>query len=316
MAEFDWIRQHFAPLCTDHSVSADLKDDTASLTLLEGEELVITTDTLIESVHFFEHTTPHLIAQKALRVNLSDIAASGARATYYTLALSVTDAIDENWIRGFCEGLKHDQELYGISLIGGDTTKTSGPLTLTITLYGIVAKGKKLTRRHAKAKDNIYVTGTIGESRMGLEAIRKGVNDDAHHAVIARYLLPEPRLGFATALIDLASSCMDISDGLAQDLEHICTASEVGAIIQADGIPVAEPTDQIALSITELISGGDDYELLFTAKPDMHDTLMQIANTHNVAITKIGNTTQDRTITFKHDDGTELMLERKGYQHV
>ena len=314
MNEFDLIAAYFAPLAG--SGALNLQDDAALLNAPDGEQLIITTDTLNEGVHFKVGTSPEKIAQKALRVNLSDLAAMGAQPLGYTLNLSLpvmpshdgirpaerslseaqTPSFDgvtsrEGFLTHFCRGLAADHAAFKLTLLGGDTTRTHGPLSITITAYG--STPRPLLRSGAQADDGIYVTGKIGAGYLGLH--------DHSSETIAHYECPTPRLKEGLTLRGLATACMDISDGLVQDLGHLCKASGVGARIQLADIPLADfDYDRLAQ-----ITGGDDYELLFTA-PD-GASLPPCA--------RIGTITQTPEIHWLDDAGKEEHIARGGWQH-
>ena len=305
MREFEWIARYFAPLaCPDASLN--LRDDAALLSLPEGQQLVITTDTLNEGIHFLPHTPPDRLAHKALAVNLSDLAAMGAQAHAYSLALSLPCHTDEAWIAGFAAGLAAMQSTHKVQLIGGDTTATDGPLSITISAYGLCPAGQALTRKGAKSGDLICVSGTIGDAVIGLQMARENVS----HPLRARYEQPEPRLTLGVALRGIASACMDISDGLVQDVGQLSNASGVGAVLYAAQIPLhTTAIEWIAherITLAELMGGGDDYELLFTlpplAKPDLPFTV-------------IGAIEAGEGVRVLDAAGTIMPLTKGGYSH-
>lgn len=290
MSEFAWIATYFAPLAGEGALG--LKDDAALLKVPHGQQLVITTDTLNEGVHFKAGTSPKKIAQKALRVNLSDLAAKGATPIGYTLNLSLPIGTSEAFIEDFCAGLKADQAQFDIALLGGDTTRTLGPLSISITAFGACIT--PLLRSGAKVGDGVYVSGSIGAGFLGLH----------NHSpkTIAHYELPTPRLALGRTLVGLAHSCMDVSDGLVQDMGHLCAASGVGADIQLSAIPLADNAYDAAAQLT----GGDDYELLFTLPPDASAPQ---------GCTRIGTITAGSMPRFLDAEGQEVTFERGGWQH-
>jgi thiamine-monophosphate kinase len=290
MHEFELIEKYFAPISSEGALG--LKDDAALLDVPAGQKLVITTDTLNEGVHFKASTAPDKIAQKALRVNLSDLAAMGAKALGYTLNLSFAEPPNSAFIAAFCEGLKHDQNTFQVSLLGGDTTRTNGPLSITITAYGLT--DRPLLRSGAKLGDAIYVSGAIGAGYLGLH--------EHCTQTIAHYECPEPRLALGQHLRGVASACMDISDGFVQDLRHLCAASGVGAEVLLSAIPLADAF----YDVTAQITGGDDYELLFTAPKNA-----QIP----AGATRVGQITGGKELRLLDADGSLLPMDQGGWQH-
>lgn len=318
MNEFDIIARFFAPLAK-HKGALGLKDDAALLRVPVSQELVITTDTLVEKVHFIGDEPPALLAQKLLRVNCSDMAAMGAKPFGYFLNLSVPATTDENWFQSFANGLRIDQKTFACSLLGGDTTSTHGALTLSATMPGLVPRGKALRRNGAKPGDDIYVTGTIGDAALGLKVIKGQLAADkkALEYLLNRYRLPSPRLALAQKLRALATACMDISDGLMQDLDHICNASKTGAEIYWESIPLSKAAQSVVFPAFQetILAGGDDYELLFTAPSHAAKQLAKAAGMTNIPITRIGQVTAGKSSRIVDKDGHEIFLPRKGYMH-
>ena len=228
-AEFSLIARHFRPLAGPGAL--DLSDDAALLTPPSGRQLVLTTDAMVAGVHFLPDDPPDLVGRKLLRVNLSDLAAKGAVPLNYLMTVSVPKDTPEAWYAGFAAGLARDQATYGVTLLGGDTTSTPGPISLSLTIIGHVAPGTAIHRFGAQAGDEIWVTGTIGDGALGLAAAT-GRLSDATGFLLDRYRLPQPRVGLELA--GIASAGMDVSDGLVQDLGHICRASALAADITVD----------------------------------------------------------------------------------
>lgn len=306
MHEFDLIARHLAPLAAGFPGSLNLTDDAALLTLPPGQELVVTKDALAQGVHFFGSEDPALIAQKALRVNLSDLAAMGASPLCYFLALMLPPSTDEAWMIRFCEGLKDAQAAFGLHLSGGDTIATQGTLSLSVTALGTVPTGHALKRSGAKTGDAVYVSGTLGDSALGLASLRNGKGQEW---LEQRYLLPQPRLALGQALRGIAGSCMDISDGLVQDMGHICHASSVGATLHLHGIPLSDAARACGdTAYDAALSGGDDYELLFTVPAEKIHLLPQ-------GCTRIGEITAGNSVQVVDKAGTPITLERSGYTH-
>ncbi|MEM8687848.1 MAG: thiamine-phosphate kinase [Pseudomonadota bacterium] len=264
--EQDLIQTYFAPLAGDGA--AGLMDDAATWVPAAGMETVLSTDTLVAGVHFIGDEPADLIARKALRVNFSDLVAKGAAPCGYLVNLGLSKSQDQAWLKRFSEGLAHDQREFNCKLLGGDTVSTPGPLTLSITAIGEVPAGKVVRRGTAQAGDVLYVTGTIGDSAIGLEVLKgrcKSV-DDAY--LIDRYRLPRPRTECLQLVREFASAAMDVSDGLIGDLEQLCAASKVGARVNADLVPVSDVVNSLATLDQEVLvralTGGDDYEILFS----------------------------------------------------
>lgn len=301
MNEFNWIQTYFAPLA-HRDASLALRDDAALFSVPLNHELVVTTDTIHESVHFHAGTSPARIAQKALRVNLSDLAAMGAIPYGYLLNISLPEHTSEAFVAAFCQGLKMDQDAFKLSLLGGDTTASNGPLSITITAFGLVEKGCALKRSGATPDERLYVTGTIGDGYLGLHRVSDFTN--------TRYELPEPRLPYAQSLRAIATACLDISDGLIQDAGHLCHASDVGAVIYADTIPFSDDAKQWLAQkgndIRSLLTGGDDYELLFTASGELPDS---------IEATEIGLITTEPGVVILDAHGSEMRFRQTGYQH-
>ena len=286
MNEFELIQNYFNWHLSDPTIELGIGDDAAVIDLDSGYQLVTTTDTLSEGVHFFKDTSPEDIAYKSLAVNLSDIAAMGATAKYFTLAITLPK-LDETWLEHFSKSLKEASKKYNVSLIGGDTTR--GALNITITMMGVVEKSKAIKRSGAMSGDNIYLSGEIGDAALCLKKINEG--EKPHKAEMIRLNKPIPRLELGIAIKGIASSCIDISDGLEQDLSHIIKASKVGAMIDVQKLPLSQSVvkyieDNNDWSVP--LCGGDDYELCFTAPKTEEENLKKISKSCGVKITKIG----------------------------
>jgi len=282
MDEHSLIRKYFVPLTESFSGGLNLTDDAAVLDIPAGQSLVVTKDAISEGVHYLHGTDPALIAKKLLRTNLSDLAAMGATPYCYFLALALPSPISENFIARFAAGLAEDQALFGIALAGGDTIATSGAPVFSLTAHGLVPQGMALRRSDAKAGDVIYVTDTLGDAALGLRLCKRAkstalegdpalmlrIPQDDREYLANRYHLPQPRLREGISLRGLATSCIDISDGLLADMGHVCDASGVGAEIIREQLPLSEAAQKMLAASPEywpsIYSGGDDYELLFT----------------------------------------------------
>ncbi|HEY2618499.1 MAG TPA: thiamine-phosphate kinase [Acetobacteraceae bacterium] len=311
-AEFALIARHFRPLAGPGAL--DLQDDAAVLLPPAGRELVLTCDAMVAGVHFLPDDPPDLVGRKLLRVNLSDLAAKGATPLGYLMTVSTPRDTPDAWFAGFTAGLKHDQEQYSVALLGGDTTSTPGPISLSLTIVGHVAPGQAVRRVGATPGDGIWVTGTIGDGALGL-AVARGRLDDPSRHLLSRYRLPQPRVGLAIA--GIASAGMDISDGLVQDLGHICRASGIAADIDASLVPLSDPAraagpDWLATCLT----GGDDYELLLAVPPAREPRLRQAALAAGTIVTRIGAFRSGPPEVIVHGpDGTPMNFGRGGWSH-
>jgi thiamine-monophosphate kinase len=284
--------------------------------------LVVTTDTLIAEVHFRASDPPDLVARKALRVNLSDLAAMGARPRVYLLNLSVAPGTTEPWVAGFAAGLRTDQESFDVGLLGGDTTATPGPLTITITAIGEAPVGAALRRSGARPGDAVYVSGTVGDAALGLGVAQSrlaGLKAEEAEYLRRRYLVPEPRVALGLALRGIAHAAMDVSDGLVADLGHICTASGVAAVIEAARVPLS-PAARAAVAadparLETALAGGDDYELLFTVAPADTARAAAAAKTAGVAASEIGRIEAGAGVIVIGRDGRPMTFGQGGYRH-
>ncbi len=320
--EFELIARHFAPLAAGQVGALGLRDDAALLAPSPGAVHVLTADTLVGGVHFRPHDPPGLIARKLLRVNLSDLAAMAARPVGYLLALSLPAECDDAWVAAFAAGLALDQEEFGIGLLGGDTTATPGPLSATITAIGEVSAGAELRRSGARPGDAVFVSGTLGDAALGLMALDGDLpqlDREAADALIDRYLLPRPRVSLGSTLSGLATAATDVSDGLVADLGHICEASGVAARIDRPKLPLGaaarRAVAEYPAAASAVLSGGDDYELLFTAPATARQAVAGAAARSSVAVTEIGSVEDGGGVTVIAEDGRELVLTTTGYSH-
>lgn len=319
--EFSLIAELLAPLSAGDPRSVGLTDDAAILPPRPGFDTVVTTDTMVEGVHFLADEAAAAIARRLLRVNLSDVAAMGAEPFAYFLNLTLSDRPDDRWLEEFVSGLRDDQKRYGVVLLGGDTTRTPGVLTLSITALGSVPSGEAVKRGGARPGDVVMVSGTIGDAALGLEALQSGRTGEDAAALIARFQLPEPRLRLASGLRKIATAMADVSDGLVADLGHIAEASGLGATIDGPAVP-RSPAAQAALDAGEtdlgrLLTGGDDYELVFTVPPDRVDAALAAAEAAGeVRVTEIGRMAAAAgPVVVRGPDGRPLALGRTGFRH-
>jgi thiamine-monophosphate kinase len=318
------IARYFKPLATDPGAFS-LTDDAAVLKAL-GQDIIVTTDAIVEGVHFLADDPPETIAQKALRVNLSDLAAKGAAPAGFVLTLALR-AVDEAWLAAFARGLGEDAVRFNCPLLGGDTVSTSGPLMASVTAFGRVPEGKMIHRSGANPGDHVVVTGTIGDAALGLDILQKGrvaavlAHDAASRdMLIGRYRLPEPRNALAPAIRAHAHAAMDVSDGLAGDLAKLCAASRVSAVIDLPSVPLSPAAKAVlaasAAGVETLISGGDDYEVLCAIRPEAFDEFMREARTAGVAASPIGTIVAGGAAPkFLDAKGGELVLTRTSYSH-
>jgi thiamine-monophosphate kinase len=320
--EFDLIARYFAPLSAGQPGALGLRDDAALLPPSPGAVHVLTTDTLISGVHFLPDDPPALVARKLLRVNISDLAAMAAQPVAYLLALSLPREYDETWVEGFAAGLAQDQEEFGIGLLGGDTTAAPGPLSATITAIGEVPTGAELRRSGARPGDMIFVSGTIGDAALGLMVLAGDLSELAEAAaedLIGRYCLPRPRVSLGYALRGRANAAADVSDGLVADLGHICAASGVGARIDYGRLPLSPAVRAVIAATPEtastVLSGGDDYELLFTCAPAAAADISAAAVRAEVPVTEIGSVVDGNGVTVIGEDGHEINMKSTGYRH-
>ncbi|MBL4666646.1 MAG: thiamine-phosphate kinase [Sneathiella sp.] len=322
IGEFDVIEDIFSPLSINAPGAFGLTDDAAVMSVASGLEMVITKDAMVAGVHFLENDSPENIAKKLLRTNLSDLAAMGAKPVSYLLATAWPDTCDVAWIRRFANGLSEDQKKYNVSLIGGDTVKTSGPLTLSLTLLGTVETGKSLRRNGAKAGDLVCVSGTIGDAALGLlVALQKlAISDDSEKKfLLGRYFVPDPRVLLGSALTGIASSCIDISDGLLADIGHICRQSNLGAVIERSKIPLSPATQNVILKDPALgeriLSGGDDYELAFTVSKERYSEIVRKAKILNINISVIGEMVCETGVSVLDEAGLKISTTSNGWAH-
>jgi thiamine-monophosphate kinase len=320
MDEFEIIATIFAPLAGEGAFG--LKDDAAIIAARPGFDLVVSTDAIAEGTDFFAFDPAGSVAQKALRVNLSDLAAKGASPHGYLLNIALPPSITPDWLTAFAAGLAEDQKTFGISLLGGDTARTEGPLSIAVTAFGFVPAGGMVRRNGARPGDDVYVTGTIGDSGGGLAIFKREkhtLDEGQRDALTARYRVPQPPVRFgAQALCDLASAAADVSDGLVADLGHIAQASGVKLVVDASAIPRSQALlafwgdDDAAL--IRAATAGDDYQIIFAAAPDRYDAIMQAAKDGGISAARIGQVVGGEGVELRRD-GRVLPVQRPGYRH-
>lgn len=325
MHEFDFIRTYLAPLAGPGGL--DLKDDAALLRPPAGQDLVLTKDMLVEGVHFPQGHYGGDTAERLLRTNLSDLAAKGARPIGYLLAISWPHGADPKFLAGFAAGLRDVQQAYDFQLLGGDMTATSGPMTVSATLIGVVPEGTMVKRSGAKAGDDVWVSGTLGDAMLGChlaigEAVRPLPNPDALWQFEEAYYRPEPRLRFRKTLRAFANSAVDISDGILADLGHLAAASEVALSLNIDSLPIsnaaqswAEDQDNPETARQSLLSFGDDYEIAFTASAADRQAIFDSARNSKLQLSLIGNVHAGRGVMCLDINGDPINFAQTGHQH-
>ncbi|HZC56362.1 MAG TPA: thiamine-phosphate kinase [Xanthobacteraceae bacterium] len=318
------IARYFAPLATDPG-ALGLTDDAAAIVPPSGCDLVVTTDGVIAGVHFFPDDPPDKISRKVLRMNLSDLAAKGAKPLGFLISVALPAKVDDAWMAAFAAGLGEDAMLYGCPLLGGDTDRTPGPTSASITAFGAVPHGAMVRRSTGKPGDCVVVTGTIGDSALGVrlrrdeslaQRWRLSAAEQAH--LKQRYLLPEPRNALAEAVLRHAAAAMDVSDGLVGDLAKLCRASGVAAEIDVASVPFSNATRAAIAADPALVeialTGGDDYEIVLTLAPEKLGAFRVDAQKAGVAMTEIGRIAAGQGARFMRD-GKPLAFARPSYSH-
>ena len=317
------IARYFRPIAT--APGAFGLDDDAAVLKAAGDDIVVTTDAIVEGVHFLPDDPPDTVARKALRINLSDLAAKGAKPAGFVLTLALRTA-DDAWLKPFAQALGEDAAQFGCPLLGGDTVSTAGPLMVSITAFGRLPAGKMVHRSGAKPGDRVMVTGTIGDATLGLAVLNGGkvhaaANDvAARDFLIGRYRVPQPRAALAGIVREYASAAMDVSDGLAGDLTKLCGISGVSAAIDIESIPLSEAAKGLVsrgiVGLETLIAGGDDYEILCTIAENDVEPFAQAAQRAGVQVSSIGMVVAGASVPkFIDRQGREILLERLSYSH-
>lgn len=315
------IARYFKPLAT-HPGALGLEDDAAFLKPPAGCDLVLTTDALTEGVHFIGDDAPGMVARKAMRVNLSDLAAKGARPLGFLLSLALPKDVDDGWLGAFAGGLKLDIDRFACPLFGGDTVRSPGPLMISIAMFGSVPEGTMVRRAGAQPGDRVMVTGTIGDAALGLQA-RRGelpkLSDRHRDHLVSRYLLPQPRNALAEAVRQHASSAMDVSDGLVGDLAKLCLASAAAAEIAVLKVPLSEAARTLLGTdpglIEAILTGGDDYEIVCTVAPGKVAAFAAAAKAVGIVLTEIGAIGAGGGARFLNATGKELKFARVSFSH-
>lgn len=315
MSEFDLIRQHFTR-ATQHT-NLSIGDDAALISVSSGMELAISADMLVAGTHFFADAAPYNLGWKSLAVNLSDMAAMGANPKWATLAIALPHA-DSDWLSQFSSGFFACANAFNVDLIGGDTTR--GPLAISIQIMGEVPTGKAIKRSGAKVDDEVWISGDLGDAALALTAIQGHIQITADELLASRNSLerPQPRVALGLALCNIASSAIDISDGLLADLGHILNQSKVGTEIEIEKIPHSKIVDSYLPSEAiqdMMLCGGDDYELCFTAPAMAHNAIVEIGQQLNLKLTKVGIITDTKKLLVYNSDKNTIPLSKTGYNH-
>ena len=320
LGEFERIRRFFAPLAGPGGLG--LVDDAALLDCAPGKRLVVTADAIVAGVHYLADDPPTLVARKLLRVNLSDLAAMGARPLHYVLTTALPAELGPEWLARFAQGLAEDQRRYSIDLLGGDSVSTRGPAVLSLAAIGEVAAGQEIRRSGAQPGDLIWVSGTIGDAFLGLDLLRgayPNIASEHRDYLVNRFRVPEPRTELGPRLRGIASAMIDVSDGLLADLGHICETSRVAAIVELDLLPLS-PAARAAVEgdrgvRAQMAVAGDDYELLFAAPADAAETIATLSLGLGVPVTRIGRVEAGKGARLVDAAGHQIPLETTGYRH-
>lgn len=323
MLEFDIIHRYFKPLAQESAFSLGLRDDAALIPCEQGEHIVLSTDTLIVDKHFPQNAPPSLVARRCLRSALSDLTAMGARPIGYLMSLSLPPRTPAEWLQEFCDGLRTDQHYYGVHLLGGDLVTAPHDLSITMTVVGACRSDHAWKRSTVSDGDLLYVTGTIGDAYLGLQVLQ-GLFKDLDKAyldyLLNRYYLPDLRFFKSPAV----TAAIDISDGLLQDLGHLCLESHVTAYVQANEIPLSKAAQALLKSgeadLLDLLSGGDDYELILAVHPDMQDKIHDLSQSTDISFTPIGYCTKrfqesDQPVHLLDSSGQRIHAPKSGYTH-
>jgi thiamine-monophosphate kinase len=317
------IARYFRPIATDPGAFG-LDDDAAAFSP-DGNDIVVTTDAIVEGVHFLPDDPPDTVARKALRVNLSDLSAKGATPAGFVLTLALRSP-EDGWLKPFAAALGEDAAQFGCPLLGGDTVSTPGPIMVSVTVFGRVPPGRMVHRNGAKPGDRVMVSGTIGDAALGLAILGGGkvhaaaTNAAARDALVGRYRVPQPRMAMAAIVRDHASAAMDVSDGLAGDLAKLCGVSGVSAAIDLQSIPLSDAARDLVsrgiVGLETLIAGGDDYEILCAVPEDRTEAFAQAAQRAGVAVSSIGTVVAgDFAPRFIDGEGRKIRLEQLSYSH-
>lgn len=316
ISEFSLIKKYFYQEATHAQIALGNGDDCALIQPSQHHSLAISTDMLVEGRHFFPHANPYLLGHKCLAVNLSDLAAMGAKPLAFTLSLALPEA-NEKWLEAFSSGLFSLANRFDCNLIGGDTTK--GSLNISITILGETPNQQAITRSHAQIGDDIWVSGSLGDARIALAALMNQIQLPSDQLEIAEKRLhqPEPRLILGQALRSIANAAIDISDGLVGDLGHILEQSQIGATINVDMLPAGEIVAQQAVEMKRqyCLAGGDDYELCFTAPQSQRDAVIRAGQQSHTPVTRIGYIEQQPGLRFIDAQHQSITMSIHSFDH-
>ncbi|MFZ6771865.1 thiamine-phosphate kinase [Undibacterium sp. SXout7W] len=317
LSEFDLIQNYFVKqLITDSRIAMGIGDDCALLQPTPGMQLAISSDMLVSGRHFFADADPHMLGHKCLAVNLSDLAAMGAQPLAFTLALSLPEA-NPKWLSGFSRGMFQLAQQHGCYLIGGDTTK--GPLNICITIFGEIPPGQALRRDAAQVGDDIWISGDLGDARLALAGYWNDIKlEQADHQQAAlRMHMPTPRNALGVALRGIAHAALDISDGLAGDLGHILERSDVGAIMEIDLLPAGLILQRQSRELRRqfTLTGGDDYELCFTAPEEKRDAVMAAGAHTSTPVSRVGKIVEGKGLTVLDQHMQPLQMDIQTFDH-
>jgi thiamine-monophosphate kinase len=320
LGEFERIRRFFAPLAGPGGLG--LVDDAGLIDCAAGRRLVITADAIVAGVHYLPDDPPDLVARKLLRVNLSDLAAMGARPLHYVLTTALPAELGPEWLARFADGLAEDQARFGIDLLGGDSVGTHGSAVLSLTAIGEVAAGQEIRRSGARLGDLVWVSGTIGDAGLGLDLLRGSHPDlppQDRDYLVRRFQVPDPRTELGPRLIGVARAMIDVSDGLLADLGHICETSQAGAVIEVGQLPLSSAARRIVERdpnlLPRLAAAGDDYELLFAAPAGATAAITALSSLLDLPVTRIGRIEEGTGARLVDDGGRPIPLQATGYRH-
>lgn len=316
MGEFDVIERYFRPLCGEGAL--DLLDDAAILPKRPGHDVVVTKDLLVEGVHFLPHTDAAELAFRALAVNVSDCIAKGATPAHYFVGLSLDENhISGSWLQTFASGLQAGQDKYGCQLMGGDTTRSESGLTISVSMLGYVPSGQMIKRSGANAGDDVYVSGNIGDAALGLICAKNHIK--GYDTLLSAFKRADPPHVLGPKLLGVATASADVSDGLLADAGHIAKASGLQLIINKGCVPVSIEANRFLekhpQQTGELVTGGDDYQLLFTAPKKARETISKLASDLNYKVTKIGECVVGDGVRFMDSSNKPISIDMKGYTH-